>query len=383
MASVQELDLSVFICVHLWFRLRGLGSLGMKPVRLLDLGEVPWITSQAIYHGVAEAMSDATPDTLILAVPDTPYFCLGYHQAVSVLDVGGCRRKGRPIIRRKLGGGAVYLDSHQLFYQCVFHRSRVPARVDALYAHLLGPAVAALRDLGLPARLRPVNEIHLEGRRIAGTGAGQIGEAAVVVGNVLFDFPYDEMAEAWHVPSEVFRAQAVEGLHLYVTTLRRVVGDAIGVSDVAEALMRRYGMDLGRSLAPGELTADERAAVALAEGRLADPHWVMREGGLVRGGLKIAGGVFVHEVEWPTAQGPLKVTVRMRDGAIEALAIWGDAAGSGADMQALEHALKGARPGDAADLCCRLRPFVPSRSRVALEVLPQALASLGGNGREE
>jgi lipoate-protein ligase A len=349
---------------------------------LLELGQVPWIASQAIYHGVAEAMSEATPDTIILATPDTPYFCLGYHQGVSVLDVSRCRRKGRPIVRRRLGGGAVYLDSHQLFYQCVFHRSRVPARVDALYAHLLGPAVAALRDLGLPARLRPVNEIELEGRRVAGTGAGQIGEAAVVVGNVLFDFAYDEMAEAWHVPSEVFRAQAAEGLRLSVTTLRRVVGEAIRPSEVVESLRRRYGEDLNRRLEPGDLTRDERQAVARAEARLADPRWVMREGGLARGGLKIAGGVFVHEVERPTAQGPLKVTARLRDGTIEALAVWGGAAGSSSVAEELERALRGAHPADTGDVLRRLEPFSNGHSSVPLNALQEALASLCGNGRE-
>jgi lipoate-protein ligase A len=327
-------------------------------------------------------MGDGTPDTIILAVPDAPYFCIGYHQDVSVLDLDRCRTKGRPVLRRRLGGGAVYLDSNQLFYQCVFHRSRVPARVDALYAHLLGPAAAALRDVGLPARLRPVNEIEVNGRRIAGTGAGQIGDAAVVVGNVLFDFAYEEMIRAWRVPSEIFRAQAAEGLRRHVSTLRKEGGDSIRFSDVVDAMVRRYDEGLGRRLEPGELTAEERGAVARAEARLADPRWLMREGGIVRDGLKIAAGVFVGEVERPTAQGPLKVTARLRDGAIDALAIWGDAIVSPADVEALEGALRGARPADASDLRRRLSPFGNGCSRIPLEALQEALAALSGNGRE-
>jgi lipoate-protein ligase A len=350
---------------------------------LLNLGRVSWLASQAIYHGIAEAMSVGTPDTLILAIPEAPYFCIGYHQAASVLDVDRCRRKGRPIVRRQLGGGAVYLDSRQLFYQCVFHRTRVPARVDALYALLLSPAAAALRDLGIPARLRPVNEIEVEGRRIAGTGAGQIGEAAVVVGNVLFDFDYQEMAEAWRVPSEIFRELAVEGLHRHVTTLGRKVGDRVGIPDAVEALVRRYGEALGRRLLLGELTRAERAAVARAEERLADPRWVMRDGGLVQEGLKIAQGVFVREIERPTPAGSLKVTARIRDRVIEALAIWGDAVEGGADMRGLEKALMGTRPAEPGDLHRRLLPFGKSHSPILRQALGEAVASLGGNGREE
>jgi lipoate-protein ligase A len=350
---------------------------------LLSLGKVPWLASQAIYHGIAEAMADGTPDTIILAIPDAPHFCIGYHQDASILDLDRCQRKGRPIIRRQLGGGAVYLDSRQLFYQCVFHRTRVPARVEALYAQLLGPAAAALRDVGVPARLRPVNEIEVEGRRIAGTGAGQIGEAAVVVGNVLFDFDYQEMAEAWRVPSEVFRALALEGLHRCVTTLGKEAGDRVGISDAVDALVRRYGEALGRRLEPGGLIPDEEAAIVRAEARLADPRWVMRNGGLVRDGLKIAAGVFVREVERPTAAGSLKVTARIRDGAIEALAIWGDAVEDGLDVNGLERALMGTRPAEEGDLHRRLRPLGNSHSPILREALAQAVASLCANGWEE
>jgi lipoate-protein ligase A len=358
-------------------------ALTFAPIRLLDLGEVSWLTSQAIYHGLAEAMVDGTPDTIVLAIPDAPHFCIGYHQDASVLDMDRCGARRRPIVRRQLGGGAVYLDSRQLFYQCVFHRSRTPARVGALYAYLLGPAVAALRDLGLPARLRHVNEIEVDGRRIAGTGAGQIGQASVVVGNVLFDFAFEEMIQAWRVPSEVFRAQAAEGLRRHVSTLRREGGDGIGVPDVTDALVRRYGEGLGRAVQPGALTAEERTAVARAEARLADPRWVLRDGGVVRDGLKIAAGVFVREVERPTAEGSLKVTARMREGAIDAVAIWGDAVGSPSEVKALEDALNGASPADASDLRRRLLPFGNGNPRIAVEVLQEALRSLSGNGREE
>jgi len=97
-------------------------------LRLLDLGMVSAARSQAVYHGLAEAMTDDT--TLVLLTPETPYFCVGYHQDLdAALDTAHCRKVGFPIIRRQLGGGAVYLDSNQLFYQLIVHRSRAPLTV--------------------------------------------------------------------------------------------------------------------------------------------------------------------------------------------------------------------------------------------------------------
>ncbi len=193
-----------------------------RPVRLLDLGEVSPLRSQALYHGLAESMDESAPDSIVLCRPAAPYFCVGYHQAPGAeLDLAWCRENGYPVIQRRIGGGTVFLDSNQLFYQRVFHRSRAPFDVAAIYRRFLVPAVETLRALGLGATLEGVNEIEVAGRRIAGTGGGQIGEAMVVTGNILFDFDYDVMSRAWKVPSEAFRRRASDGLRRHVTTLKR------------------------------------------------------------------------------------------------------------------------------------------------------------------
>ena len=45
--------------------------------------------------------------------------------------------------------------------------------------------------------MRDTVELEVAGRRIAGVGGGRIGEAAVVVGNLLLDFDYQTMAQVW------------------------------------------------------------------------------------------------------------------------------------------------------------------------------------------
>lgn len=292
------------------------------PIRLLDLGEVSPLRSQAAYHGLAQAMAADSPDTIVFLRPESPYFCVGFHQnPAEELDLAWCRQQGYPVLHRKIGGGTVYLDRHQLFYQCVFHRSRAPFDVASIYRRFLGPPVEALRRLGLNARLAGVNEVQVESRRIAGTGGGQVGEAMVVVGNFLFDFPYEVMARAWKVPSAPFRRLAQEGLRRYLTTLGRELGTPPQVGQVTHLLRECYAGGLRRPLIPGRLTEKEEEAVARAEAQLASEARVSRRVARPRRGLKITGDTYVRECLRHTGSGPLRLTVRLRGELVDALAV--------------------------------------------------------------
>jgi lipoate-protein ligase A len=292
-----------------------------EPVRLLALGTVPWIRTQALYHALAELMTEDTPDTIILTRPQEPYVCVGYHQPLSaVLDATACRAAGLPIIRRRVGGGTTYLDKNQQFYQCIFHHKRLPFRVDAVYARLLGAPIAVLRKLGLNASLRGGNEIEVEGRRIAGVGGGRIGEAMVVVGNILLDFDYDMMARTWRVPSEDFRRLAYEAMQRRITTVWSVLPQLVSADEVQARLADEYALVLNRPLVPGLLTEAERVKAAEMEELLLSKEWLhlhsededepMRT-------LKISLDAFVHAEEARMNGTVIGGTFFARNGVIE------------------------------------------------------------------
>lgn len=234
----------------------------MPPIRFLNLGVIPFAWTQSLYHALAAQLSRQDEDVLILCVPDRPYLCLGYHQVFDeVLDPAACRRRGLPILRRRLGGGTTYLDRHQLFYQCIVHHTRLPVMLKDIYRLTLAAPVAVLRRLGLNAELCEINEIEVDGRRIAGTGGGRIGEACVVVGNILFDFDFEIMAAVWKAPSAAFRDLAQRALQERLITLNRL-GLAVSQDAVAAMLADAFAEAFGRPLRPDTLTEKE---VALAE----------------------------------------------------------------------------------------------------------------------
>lgn len=229
----------------------------MKPIRLINLGAVPSWQTQAVYHALAKRMGDDAQDTIVICQPTEPYLCLGYHQVFeSIFDPAECVRRGLPVYRRRLGGGATYLDKNQIFYQCIFHHTHVPAMLKDIFAFALDAPVAALRGLGLNASLRDINEIEIDGRRIAGTGGGRIGDATVVVGNVLFDFDYEAMTAVWQTPWQSFRQLAQQALHQQIVTIKDLALN-LSMNQMAELLIEAYANSMKRPLEMGTLTPAE------------------------------------------------------------------------------------------------------------------------------
>ena len=127
-------------------------------MKLYRLETVSWQDSQLLYH----ALPRVGREGVILCSPATPYVCIGYHQELEKeVDLDYCQAHDLPVFRREVGGGAVYLDGNQIFYQIVLHRDHPLAQGDktAFYRRLLEPVAPAYNDLGVPARYRPVNDI--------------------------------------------------------------------------------------------------------------------------------------------------------------------------------------------------------------------------------
>jgi len=229
--------------------------------RLLNLGGLDPLEAQCLYEAVALAIDrDQAPNTIILCYPAKPYVCLGFHQELEKeIDVKFCRKQGLPIIRRPVGGGAVYLDSGQQFYQIAASEDSqlVPFEVGKLFEKFLQATVHVYRALGVPAAYKPINDVVVNGRKLSGNGAGKIGKTAVLIGNIIFDLNYDAMAQVLKVPDEKFRDKLVKSMREWVSSLKQELGYIPTRDHVNNLLIEGY-QKIGIKLVPGLISGKEK-----------------------------------------------------------------------------------------------------------------------------
>ena len=224
------------------------------------LDVVSWEHSQALYHAAAHLGREA----LFILRPATPYVCVGFHQDVKQeIDLEYAEGAGIPVFRREVGGGAVYLDSGQLFYQLILRADRpgIPTSKEAFFEMLLAPVVETYRAFGVPAVFKPANDILANGRKISGNGAAEIEGMNVLVGNFILTFDYEHMSRVLRVPDEKFRDKVFKSLSENLTTMEAELGEAPQVEALAEALIERYEPLLG-SMKRCDLSGDSLQAEA-------------------------------------------------------------------------------------------------------------------------
>lgn len=298
----------------------------METVRVLDVGLVSPVRSQAIYHGIAHAMTPDTPNTIILVGSSEPYVCIGYHQELEKeVDVGYCRDRGLPVYRREVGGGAVYLDDGQVFTQWIFRRGVLPLDLERRFSLYIEPLVNTYHTLGIDAVHRPVNDIHVGGKKIGGTGAAQMGDADVVVGSLMFDFNFESMARVLKVSSEKMRDKIFQSLNEYMTTMTRELDRVPDYEPVKQEYLRQCSNTLKMEMVLGEPTPDELAVTGDIEARLLSDEWLYQVGGLRQtGAVKIHADVFLVEAAHKAPGGLIRCTARLREGRIDDLTLSGD-----------------------------------------------------------
>lgn len=347
----------------------------MRQVRLLDLENVSAVRSQTVYHAVAYAMKEDSPDTIILVSPSQPYVCIGYHQDLEKeVDSDYCHERGLPLLRREVGGGAVYLDNGQVFTQWIFHPGQLPRSLDERFALYVKPLVDTYQALGVNAYFRPINDIHVAGKKIGGTGAAQMGISEVVVGSLMFSFDKATMARVLRVSSEKMRDKVYESLEQYMTTLTEQVGSTPNREAVKKLYVDKCAAVLQAEMVRGGWTSEEEAMAQELDARFVSDEWLYQKGGLRQAGIKIHEDVRIIESAFKAPGGLIRVTARLQEGRIDDLAISGDFTLLPAfAIGALEQGLRGLRTTREA-LVGRLQEVYTALNIQSPGVTPEHLA---------
>ena len=314
---------------------------------LYKLGRRPWAETQLIYHALARLGRQA----VALVSPREPYVSIGYHQDVEhELDLDYCAAKGLPIFRREVGGGPVYLDQGQIFWQLILPRDHplVSLNRERFYKKFLQPAIFAYRSLGVEADFRPVNDIVAGSKKVSGTGAGDIGDCAVFVGNVIRSFDCERMVRVLKLPDEAFRRRVFDSMRANMSSLEQELGkeaaDAVTDEEVIRLLAEGFEQELG-PMEPGEYDPELRAELQRLEARMLSPDWLRfsRKPKPVRS-VKLRADVYEHKSGLNTPQGLIQASYRLEEGLMRAVELHGPA------PSGLAQSLEGLSPRQAAVL---------------------------------
>jgi lipoate---protein ligase len=340
------------------------------------LDAVSWEYSQALYHAAAHLGREA----LFILRPATPYVCIGYHQdAQQEIDLEFTRENRIPVIRREVGGGAVYLDGQQLFFQLILRRDRpgVPANIAEFYKKFLQPVIDTFRKFGVPADYKPVNDIVTNGRKISGTGAAQVDDMLILVGNFIQDFNYDMMSKCLRVPDEKFRDKVHKTMYENLTTFLRETGSIPANADLAAELARLYAPILGEMVQkPLDEGLTQKADELLGE--MNTPEWLMANDRRRPDAkqVKIAEGIYVIQKMLKTPGGLIRVTAVNHNGILSDVHISGDFFFfPSANLIDLEQALDGL-PAETNEIAQAITTFYQEHNIESPGVVPADYANI-------
>jgi len=321
----------------------------VEPLRIVDFGRSSPLRSQTLWHAIAYGVSASERATLSFTRPTAPYVCLGYHRGIEEVDRDYCAEKGLPLLRRMVGGGPVYLDGDQLFFQICLPARAVPAARCQALRLLLEPVVTAFRAVGVPAMLDDDLEICAGDRKICGHGAARIEDAVVVCGNLIERFDHERAARVLALADPCQRDQTL-------TLMRRFVAPTpIDPAAFQAALITAYAAALGLGPRLGGLTGTERTALVSLDENFASDAWLAgparpamaRTGAASARQVKVRSGVWTLGASYDGARVAASVVrgmielVRLHDRALNGSKDRAERALTGISLQSVARVLAG------------------------------------------
>jgi lipoate---protein ligase len=205
-----------------------------------------------------------------------PALVLGSHQAIAnEIDTAEAARLGYTLTRRMSGGGTMILEPGRSITYSIYAPEALVAGMTYVesFAFLDAWVVDCLRDLGVPASYRPINDIVSPTGKIG--GAAQARRRRTVLHHTAIAFAIDPavVPRLIRIGRERVSPLGVRSAEKHVTPLggfTTLTRDA-----VVDRLCAHFG-SLAR-IRPGRLCpSDLAAADALATSKYATPEWLDR-----------------------------------------------------------------------------------------------------------
>jgi lipoate---protein ligase len=267
-------------------------------------------------------------DYLLLYIND-PAVILGRSQnAFQEIDFAFVRRKGIHVVRRISGGGAVYHDHGNLNYSFITKYQKANI---LNFRKFTAPVVRTLQGLGIPAELSERNDIVAFGKKFSGNAQYCSQKSMISHGTLLFDAQIENLARALNVNNETIESNGVKSVRSRVGNISEHLEGSIDMDTFKSCLLASILESYGGMRAKKLTDKDWEDIHRLSEEKYRTWHWNYGKSPECRISRTARFDV-----------GRIDVRLRIKEGIIRELEIFGDFCRSG-DMKGLETALTGRR----------------------------------------
>ena len=173
---------------------------------------------------------------IFLLWQNDPAVIVGSYQNICrEVHVERLRQLGIPVIRRITGGGTVYHDLGNLNYTYI---SDGGAAID--YDQCLGPILAALNDIGVPARKNRTCDIAIGGGKISGSAQRMTKGRLLHHGTLLFSSDLGVLDRiTTHRKNDCFQSKGTQSAICTVTNIREHLARPMTIEEFRERLLDR------------------------------------------------------------------------------------------------------------------------------------------------
>ena len=288
--------------------------------RWIDTGRVNHLRSQCTYHGLGYAHKETSLNTIVLAIPENPYMCIGHFQDPSKeLNINYCKNNNLPVIRRETGGGAVYIDDKQLFIQWIFKPDSFPQKIEKKFQLFIEPIVETYRFFGIDAYAYGGHDVHVNGKKIVGTGAARIGNAEVITGNFITEFDSSHMVGALNLPGLVMQSEVSRGMKVYMSSMAEELNEVPNFEIIKTVYKKKCQELHGMEFLDDDFTKEELFHIDKQDEKLSSDSWTfsIKQPKSDCRLIKIHRGVYVGHYHFNAKGKEVEITMRLNENIIE------------------------------------------------------------------
>ncbi len=290
-----------------------------------------------------EHLLSSFAEDVFLLYRNAPSIIVGRNQnTLAEINLPWVTQHAIPVVRRLTGGGTVFHDLGNLNFSFIMNRS---ADEESGFAKYTAPVLAALRELGVDARLEGRNDLTIKGLKFSGNARAVHKNKIQQHGTILFASHIGDLSAALKANPLKFRDKAVKSVSSRVTNVSEYLPRPLPLEDfirlVQAEVLKMYPEARAHAFSP----ADETAILALAQSKY--DHWEWNFG---------RSPAYNHVQAVRCAAGTIEFHADVHRGRITALKVFGDFFGN-RDIAEFEAALT-------------LLPHREYELRQALEALP-------------